>query len=114
MIVLNKKMEQIEDSAKAKFTAGVVVTVSDTCDLWLEIWDSSTKHADLIFKFIDFEYSNWRSFQNNIVAWLAECASKVSALHMYTILGMAKEETGKVLANYYMSSTYWKEHNKKL
>lgn len=113
MIVLNSDMEIIEDTPKAKYGASIVITISDECHLTLEIWDGSTKHPDVCYEFRNFEKTCFMSFENNIVAWLAECASKVTfSINMYTILRMATEDNGKLIAKYYMSRPRWLSLNK--
>ncbi len=112
MIVLNSDMQLIEDTPEAKFGASIVITISDECDLHLEIWDASTKHPDVCFSFADFEMTCFMSFESNIVAWLAQCASRLSfAYNMYTILSMATEVNGKLIADYYMSTPRWLKYN---
>lgn len=98
MIVLNEKLERIDDTAQAKFVAGLVFVLYDGGDIVMELWNASTKHPDIAFSYDDFYASDFMDDNDNIVAWIAYCATKVYFRStMYRILKLATKKTGKTL-----------------
>ena len=50
-----------------------------TKETYFEIWGSSTKHADVVYRYSKFNASELLPRENpyNIFAWLCECASRM-------------------------------------
>lgn len=52
----------------------------------LECWGASTKHPDSVFLFSNFETCDFIDRENQIPAWIWECASKmVLPFHNYEL-----------------------------
>lgn len=101
MVVLNENLCPICDTLSERFSASIVIEISDTGSIKLELWGASTKHPDSIFQYDDFKESFVMDKQDNIVAWLAECASKMLFRgNMYRLLAMATQKTAKDILKY--------------
>lgn len=62
-----------------KFSKGIVVYKNENDDYILELWGSSTKHPDSLFRYSDWENkSNMFSTEDQIFQWLLYCASQLT------------------------------------
>lgn len=50
----------------------------ETRETFLELWGASTKHPDSVFRFSNFQLSEWFEPEDQILPWLLECASKMN------------------------------------
>lgn len=59
----------------------------DNHETYLECWGASTKHPDSMYRFSEFEKSDFMSDEESIFQWILECASKKTwAFHMFKLL----------------------------
>lgn len=64
--------------AEIKFRQGrVLYSDVQSRETVLELWGGSTKHPDSIFRFSDFQKSEWHPEHTQLFQWVLECASKL-------------------------------------
>lgn len=50
----------------------------ETRETFLELWGASTKHPDSVFRFSNFQLSEWFEPEDQMIQWILECASKMN------------------------------------